>query len=120
MSEKTAPEKPEFFNRNASVSLNGKEYRFDEDDFSMLNTSSNYWHHKTDPSTWLCEAIVRLGRKNFGVELGREMTISLCAATLNISAEKLEKALEWNAGYMAWHDGGEAGYHHVWPKEESQ
>ena len=49
----------------------------------------------------------------------RAQVIALCAQTLNITPEKLEQALDWNANYMAWHDGGSVEETHVWPKENS-
>ena len=89
---------------------------FDEDDFMEIISPSNYWHGRSDPSSWLCEAIVRLGKSKFHKVLPRNAVITLCADALNITHEKLESSLDWNAGYMAWHEGGSVEEFHVWMK----
>lgn len=107
-----------YFNREARVSHGGNEYRFCEEDFERLNSDSLYWHNPTDPSTWLCAAMVQQAMIRFGDELPRTKLIQLCADTLNISVKKLEGSLDWNANYMAWHDGGTVEEHHVYPRDE--
>lgn len=84
----------------------GTEYRFSEEDFEELNSPSNYWHNRTDHSTWLCASMVRLARIRFRDTLPRALVIKLCAETLNITEKKLEGALDWHANHMAWNDGG--------------
>lgn len=108
-----------FFNRAATIEHENRNYKFTESDFKKLNTSLNYWHHKQDPSSWLCEATVRHGRRKFE-KLPRKKLIRLCAATLNITAKKLEDALDWNAHYMAWHDGGHPEDYHACSRDEEQ
>jgi len=99
------PEGLTFFNRNAFVvGPDGNEYRFSESDFQNIN-ESNYWHNKTDPSSWLTASTVYRGRNRFGKVLGRNAIINLCAATLNITPQKLEDSLNWTANYMSFHDG---------------
>lgn len=100
-----------FFSREARVVFEGIEYRFSEDDFAGLNSPSNYWHNRTDPSSWLCAATVVLARIRFS-GLPRDRLIRLCADTLNITGKKLEDSLDWHANYMAWHDGGTVEEHH--------
>lgn len=109
----------EFFNREARVVHQGTEYRFSEEDFAELDTPSNYWHNRTDPSTWLCAAAVRLARIRFRDGLPRCMLIRLCAETLNITEKKLEGALDWHANYMAWHDGGTVEEYHPYLRDET-
>ncbi len=104
-----------YFNREACVFHDGKEYRFSEKDFEKLDRDSLYWHNPTDPSTWLCAATVNQALIKFGDELPRAKLIRFCADTLNISLEKLESSLDWNANYMAFHDGGTVEEYHVYP-----
>ncbi len=105
-----------YFNREAFVVAgDGTRCAFDEADFAQLENPSNYWHSRTDPSTWLCVSTVSRARYKFRDRLNRQQTIALCAQTLNVTPEKLEYALDWNANYMAWHDGGSVEETHVWP-----
>jgi hypothetical protein len=106
------------FNTGAFVKYNNREYRITLNELKSIYSPLNYWHHETDPSSWLCEALVNLGKRKFKRKLPRENVISLCAQLLNITPEKLESSLEWNANYMAWHDGGTPEDHHAWNKEE--
>lgn len=106
------------FNKKALVKLNGKNYLFDEADYEKLSYHTSDWHSKTDPGSWLCESLVKLGKEKFETDLGRELVIKLCAETLNITVDRLEHSLDWAAGYMAWHEGGQAEWYHVWPKED--
>lgn len=108
----------EFFNRDASVVFEGEEYRFSEEDFKALDSPSLYWHNRTDPSSWLCAALVNRARIRFRESLPRGPLLSLCALTLNITVSKLEGALNWHANYMAWHDGGTDFDYHPYPVDE--
>ena len=107
-----------YYNRKAAVEHQGQEYSFSEDDFEYLTGSSNYWHHSESPRSWLCCAAVNHAKRKFGKTLPRNKLIVLCADTLNITAEKLESTLNWNANYMAWHDGGEPEDYHAYPDGE--
>lgn len=107
-----------YYNREAIVTHQGKEYQFTEKDFKELNRYLNYWHNRTDPSTWLCAATVKHAILKFSSKLPRAKLIDLCAQTLNISKQKLEGALDWNANYLAFHDGGTVEEYHVYPPEE--
>ncbi len=108
-----------FFNRDACVVHGDAEYRFTEEDFAELNTPSNYWHNRTDPSTWLCASTVRLARIRFRDRLPRTLLIRLCADTLNITVQKLEDCMDWHANYMAWHDGGTVEEYHPYMLDET-
>lgn len=103
-----------FFNRKASVNgSDGSECRFSEKDFRELN-QHNYWHHKEDPSSWLCSSTVNRARNKFGAKLKRKEIIRLCAETLNITPKKLEESLDWNANYLAFHDGTSVEENHTY------
>lgn len=105
-----------YFNREAYVTAGGGvRCAFTENDFAELNNRSNYWHGPQDPSTWLSVSTVSMARNKFQGKLTRSQVMDLCAQTLNITPARLEQALEWNANYMAWHDGGSADENHVWP-----
>jgi hypothetical protein len=97
-----------FYNTDAKVIYNNKEYSLNEDDFNKINSPGNYWHHKKDPSSWLCVETVQHTKKKFGKDLPDDLIIELSAKTLNINKIKLQDALKWNANYMVWHDGGKA------------
>ncbi|MBN2441104.1 MAG: hypothetical protein JXJ04_07150 [Spirochaetales bacterium] len=105
------------FNHNAAVEYKNKEYTITEPELKSIYSTGNYWHHRTDPSSWLCEALVRLAKRKFGNRLPRKQVIQLCAQLLNITPEKVESTLDWNANYMAWHDGGTVEENHVWKEE---
>ena len=104
-----------YYNRKAKIEHQGQEYSFSEEDFKYLNRSLNYWHHSKSPSSWLCCSTVDHAGMKFGKILPRNMLIRLCADTLNISVQKLESTLTWNANYMAWHDGGKPDDYHAYP-----
>ena len=106
-----------FFNRDARVLHDSEEFRFSEEDFEQLNSPSNYWHHRTDPSSWLCASTVLHAKIRFRGRLPRAKLIKLCAETLNITEQKLEDTLDWNANYMSFHDGGTAEENHVYPMD---
>lgn len=102
------------FNREAVIEKKGVFYQFTENDLEELTSTGNYWHSKTDPSTWLCVSVVSKARYKFK-KLTREEVIQFSAEVLNILPKALEHALAWNANYMAWHDGGEYQENHVYP-----
>ena len=108
-----------YYNRDARIEHLGREYRFSEEDFEFLNSSSNYWHHAGSPSSWLCCSTVNQAKKKFGKTLPRDELIGFCADTLNITSQELERTLSWNANYMAWHDGGEPEDYHAYPDGET-
>ena len=104
-----------YYNRGAKIEHEGQEYCFSEEDFKYLNRPANYWHHSRSPSSWLCCVAVNHAKKKFVKILPREKLIAFCADTLNITAQELENTLNWNANYMAWHDGGSPEEHHAYP-----
>ncbi|WP_028973895.1 hypothetical protein [Spirochaeta cellobiosiphila] len=106
-----------FFNKDAVVTLGGVHYKFDEDDFKSILKTTAGWHSKNDPSSDLVASLVAIGKSKFETHLDRDTIIRLCAQTLNITIEQIEHALDWQAGYMSWHEGAPEGYYHVWPKE---
>jgi hypothetical protein len=112
------PQALAFFNRSAvAIGADGSECRFSEEDFRKLN-EGNYWHHKHDPSSWLCSSTVYRARNKFGARLKRKDIIRLCADTLNITPKKLEESLDWNANYLAFHDGTTAEENHPYLPNE--
>ncbi len=106
-----------FFNREASVTArDGQRCALSENDFRDLN-AGNYWHNRGDPSSWLCAATVSQALSKFRTVLSRAEIVELCAQTLNITPQKLESSLDWNANYMAFHDGMSVDETHVLPPE---
>ncbi len=108
-----------YYNRKAGIEHQGQKYSFSEPDLESLNSFSNYWHHAGSPSSWLCCSAVNQAKKEFGKTLPRDKLIRLCADTLNITVHELESTLNWNANYMAWHDGGEPEDYHAYPDGET-
>jgi hypothetical protein len=108
------------FNSSAFVDYNGKKYRITSKELESIYSTGHYWHHKTDPSSWLSEAMVTMAKRKFKGKLPRDHVILLCSRLLNITPEKLEGNLEWNANYMAWHDGGAPEDHHAWNPGEKK
>ena len=105
--------------RPASVTgPDGALYAFGADDLAALTQPGLGWHAAGDPSSWLCSAAVSHARHKFGAHLGRADIVALTAATLGISPSALEQALDWNANYLAWHDGGSPDQNHVYPASE--
>ena len=115
--EKTIHEWLDNFNMDASVTYKNKVYTLTGDELKSIYSTENYWHSRTDPSSWLSEALVRLAKRKFPKSLPRKKVIALCAQLLNVTPGHLEGTLDWNANYMAWHDGGTPEDHHVWQEE---
>ena len=108
-----------FFNREATIDHEGKAYTPGEEDFNYLNKGgTNYWTNKTSPSSWLTCDTVDYYRRKYSKEVPREKVIDLCAQVLNIEPAEVERLLDWNARYMAFHDGMTPEETHIWPKEE--
>lgn len=107
-----------YFNRDAAIEHNGKTYKATEIDFSKLNIRGNYWHTKTDPSTWLTTATVRHFKIKFGKTLPASKIVELAARVLNVDDSSIKSALDWNARYTSWHDGGNPEDYHVLPDSD--
>lgn len=105
------------FNTRAFIEYKNIKYKINPKELKTIYSKGNYWHHKTDPSSWLSVALVSLAKRKYSHKLPRHIVISLCAQLLNITSEKLESSLDWNANYMAFHDGGTPEENHVWQKE---
>lgn len=101
-----------FYNRDAKIKYKGKIYSATEEDFDRLNIRGNYWHFKTDPSSWLTAAAVSHFKWKFK-KLPRSQVIDLVAQVLNVDISRIEGSLDWNARYTAWHDGGKPEDYHV-------
>jgi hypothetical protein len=108
---------PTWFRAATLVGDDGVLYEFDADDLASLSPPAYDWHGPGDPSSWLCAATVARARARFSGRLSRVQAVELCAATLGITVEKLEQTLDWNANYMAFHDGGSPDENHVWPPD---
>ena len=120
-SEEKLKEYLTFFNRDARVEHEGTSYTPSEEDFNYLNSGgTNYWHHKTDPSSWLTCSTVSYYRRKYGTVLPRNKVIDLCAQVLNIDPAEVERLLNWNANYMAFHDGMTPDETHIWPREADE
>ena len=106
---------PAPFKRAVHTAADGRTFGFDDTDLAALGGPGLGWNAPGDPSSWLCCATVARGRAKFAPSLGRADIVRLCAATLGISEAALEQALDWNANYMAWHDGGSPDENHPYP-----
>lgn len=101
------------FNRAAKVIHEGKEYRLQDRDYNSL--TFNDWHHGSGPSSWLCAELVTKVRYKWA-KLPRDKVMQFCATALCISISELEGALDFNANYLAIHDGSTPEQNHAFPK----
>ncbi|MDD3858948.1 MAG: hypothetical protein PHW83_02025 [Bacteroidales bacterium] len=105
-------------NCNAKIIFDNEFYFLSIDEIKSIYSSLNYWHGPSNPSTWLCESVVSKVKYKYKTILTRDKAMELSASILNMRVEKLEEALDWNANYMAWHDGRSVEDCHVWLKQE--
>lgn len=119
LSEEKKQEYLSWFDREAQVEHEGKVYRLDDTEFQDLVSYDSDWHFKGDPSSWLVVRVVNSLKYKYGKELGREKTIAWAAALFQLPVEKIESTLDWNANYMAWHEGGTPEEFHAWMKFEN-
>ena len=105
-----------FYNRDAKITYKDRIYSANEKDFEKLNIRGNYWHSKTDPSSWLTKAAVSYFKRKFK-KLPRAQIITLVAQILNVDVSTIESSLDWSASYMSWHEGGEPEDFHVFLRE---
>ena len=98
------------FDRSASVTHEGKAYQIPD---SLLMEMSNS-RHGIDTS-WFVADIVGRVKWLYGNVLPRSLALELTAATIKSTVQSIESTLDWNANYMAWHDGGDVSQCHVWP-----
>ncbi len=102
------------FDMTAAVEYNGWTYRLTEEDLIPHNNPG-------DPtSTWYKCSLIGRAKSKMSPTLGRFTVLTLVAQTLKTTVEELESAMDWNANYMAWHDGGDVYENHVWPIGEGE
>lgn len=97
------------FDLQAAVTYEGKSYSFPEKDLLEIHYAGDVG------SSWFQTSMVSRAKSLLHPPLPREQVLLLCARTMKITVADLEGTLEWNANYMAWHDGGSAYENHVWP-----
>jgi hypothetical protein len=105
-----------FFHPEAKLRFNGVDYALAAKDMERL--SPGEWHGEGDPSTWLSASTVVLIRSKWQ-NLPRPQVIKLASLVLGISVDRLEEMLDWNAHYLANHDGQSPESCHVYPKDEA-
>ncbi len=105
-------------NPDATATHEQESFYLTSEEIKSLYFDSNYWHATGQPSSWLVQSIVSKVKYKFRDKLPRTEAIELSAAILQISAAEIESALDWNANYMAWHDGRSVEDCHVWSKDE--
>lgn len=98
------------FDRTASVTFEGKTYQIPDSLLLEMITS----RHGID-SSWFVADIVGRVKFLYGKVLPRNLAIALTAATIKTTAQYIEDTLDWNANYMAGHDGMDVEMVHVWP-----
>ena len=105
------------FNREASVIVDGITYQLNDELLTkVFSPYGIYWSTEDIPPKDVCVRIVGVTKATFAQQLSRRVLLQLCADTLRISLSALEDMLDWEANYMAWHDGGTPDEHHVYPK----
>lgn len=106
-----------WFDTEATVIHEGKDYRLTIAEIENIHSRSNYWHLEGDPSSWLVTSLVSRVKFKFRKALPRAKAIELAAGILKLTPGKVESTLDWNANYMAFHDGGTIEENHVYPAE---
>lgn len=106
-----------WFDTEAFVVHEGREYRLTLAEIERIHGRANYWHHKGDPSSWLVCSLVSKLKSKFRKTLPRARIMELVAGILQVSVGKVESSLDWNANYMAFHDGGTPEEHHIFPED---
>ncbi len=105
------------FNREASVIVGGIAYQLGEDLLTKVFPPYDiYWSPQNTPPKDVCIRVVGVAKASLEQKLSRRVLLQLCADTLRIPLSALEDMLDWEANYMAWHDGGTPDEHHVFPK----
>lgn len=114
--EKQYREHLEHFDRDAHVVVDGTRYAFSEQDLEELAMAARYhWFAEGALNSSVYSAAVNIARRRFRPHLNRAQIIALSGAVLRKTAERVEESLNWTAGYMAMHDGGEPEEHHPYP-----
>jgi hypothetical protein len=81
-------------------------------------TDAEILHCGTDPgSSGFCTSLVSTVKRKWHPKIDRNEAIRYCADLLRVTVQSLEDSLDWNANYMAMHDGGTVEEMHAWPKE---
>ena len=93
----------EFFNFSPIV-IGEKTYELNYEDIQSLETKSNYWHRKGDPSSWLAVGLFKLIRHRYP-DLTESEHLRISAHLLDIPLEKLIGSIKWHDSYLSWHDG---------------
>ena len=97
--------------------VNGISYQLGEDLLTRVFPPYDiYWSNEDTPPKDVCVRIVGVAKAALDQKLPRRILLQLCADTLKMSLSALEAMLDWEANYMAWHDGGTPDEHHVFPK----
>ena len=95
----------EYFNFSP-IEIGGKTYQISLDEIKHLKSTSNYWHGKSSPSSWLTMNLFNhISRHEFKT-LTERTRLQIAAHLLDIPLKKVIQLIEWNDGYMNWHEGG--------------
>lgn len=105
------------FNRAASITQDDIEFRLTDGDLTQMFSRLNYWHSKTDPSSWLVASVVHAVRIGLRGRVARSKAIQYCAELLNVTPEHIESTLDWNANYLSMHDNIDVEEVHKWLPE---
>ena len=89
---------------DGEVLIDGQSYRFAASDARTIESTANYWHGPSDPSTWLAVAVALEAQRRVGD--GRDAAaLDLAAQVLGITVDRLRGLITSHEEYMRWHDG---------------
>ena len=106
-----------WFDTEARVVFKGEKYGLSYDEIAEIHGPAYYWHYEGDPSSWLVARMVTCLRRKYKGVLPRAKVIELAGGILKRTVEQVESTLNWNANYMAFHDGGIPEEEHAYPPD---
>ncbi|MBN2693450.1 hypothetical protein JXR93_02205 [bacterium] len=109
MSNITKEEWLSYFNLTPFI-YSESSYILPQKDIEELFSSSNYWHSKTDPSSWLIVSLFYtvssfLKNKSNKIENEELLAIDITAHLLNQTRVQVISTIQWQENYYRFHDG---------------
>lgn len=93
-----------YFNQEP-LKIKDQLFKIDDEVLNELNESVDYWHSKTDPSSWLIVGLFLQLRRKYSSSDEKQI-LELTAHGLNVTVQKIISGIRWHDGYMAFKDGG--------------
>lgn len=98
--------------QDARVVFSGHTVVLTAEECLGLANAAGFTNSPGYPSTWLAVDVFRLAQRKLFELPGRgapdAVVLTLAAAALGISVDKLTDLIRWNENYMRWHDGDDS------------